>query len=141
IRRGDYQPYPVRRAYIEKEDGSLRGLGIPTVLDLVIQQAIVQVISPIFEPTFSEYSYGFQPKRSQHQALAQVQEYVAQGRRTAVDVDLSKFFDRVNHDFLMTLLGKKIRDKALLKLIAQYLRAGAVEDGHWQETRGRARAC
>ena len=134
IRRGDYQPYPVRRAYIEKEDGSLRGLGIPTVLDRVIQQAIIQVISSIFEPTFSEYSYGFRPKRSQHQALAQVQEYVAQGRRTAVDVDLSKFFDRVNHDFLMTQLGKKIRDKALLKLVAQYLRAGAVEDGLWRAT-------
>lgn len=135
VRRGDYRPYPLRRAYIDKEDGSQRGLGIPTVLDRVIQQAIAQVLSPIFEATFSEYSYGFRPKRSQHQAVTQVQAYVAQGRKIAVDVDLSKFFDRVNHDFLMTQLGKKIRDKAVLKLIAQYLRAGVIEDGHWQATR------
>ena len=103
--------------------------GFPTVLDRVIQQVIAQVLSPIFEATFSEYSYGFRPKRSQHQAVTQVQAYVAQGRKIAIDVDLSKFFDRVNQDFLMTQLGKKIRDKAVLKLIAQYLRAGVFEDG------------
>ena len=95
----------------------------------MIQQVIAQVLSPIFEATFSEYSYGFRPKRSQHQAVTQVQAHVAQGRKIAIDVDLSKFFDRVNQDFLMTQLGKKIRDKAVLKLIAQYLRAGVVEDG------------
>lgn len=92
IRKGFYQPYPVKRVYIEKEDGSWRGLGIPTVFDRIIQQAIVQVIQPIFEPTFSEFCYGFRPKHSQHQAVKQVQEYVASGKRTAVDVDLSKFF-------------------------------------------------
>ena len=129
IRQGRYQPYPVKRVYIEKEDGSFRGLGIPTVFDRMIQQAIVQVITPIFDPTFSEFNYGFRPGRSQHQAVKQVQEYVAEGRRTAVDVDLSKFFDRVNHDLLMTQLGKKIRDKSLLKLIYKYLRTGIVEDG------------
>ncbi len=129
IRQGNYQPYPVKRVYIEKDDGSLRGLGIPTVFDRLIQQAILQVILGIFDPTFSEFSYGFRPKHSQHQAVKQVQEYVAGGRRTAVDVDLSKFFDRVNHDLLMTQLGKKIRDKSLLKLIYKYLRAGVVEGG------------
>ncbi len=129
VRSGQYQPYPVKRVYIEKDDGSLRGLGIPTVFDRLIQQAIVQVLSPIFDPTFSEYSYGFRPRRSQHQAVRKVQEYIGEGRKVAVDVDLSKFFDRVNHDFLMTQLGKRIRDKALLKLIGRYLRAGIVEDG------------
>lgn len=135
IRQGNYQPYPVKRTYIEKEDGSLRGLGIPTVFDRVIQQAIVQILSPIFDPEFSEFSYGYRPKRSQRQAVEQVQAYVVSGRRTAVDVDLSKFFDTVNHDLLMTLLGRRINDKALLKLISKYLQAGIVEDGVWQECR------
>jgi RNA-directed DNA polymerase len=129
IRQGNYQPYPVKRVYIKKDDGSLRGLGIPTVFDRLIQQAILQVIIGIFDPTFSEFSYGFRPKHSQHQAVRQVQEYVAGGKRIAVDVDLSKFFDRVNHDLLMSQLGKKIQDKSLLKLIYKYLRAGIVENG------------
>ena len=135
IRQGQYQPYPVKRVYIEKEDGGLRGLGIPTVFDRVIQQAIVQVITPIFDPEFSESSFGYRPNRSQHQAIKQVQKYVKEGRRIAVDVDLSKFFDRVSHDYLMTQLGLKIKDKGLLKLIAKYLRAGIVEDGILQESR------
>ena len=134
IRAGRYQPYPLKRVYIEKADGTLRGLGIPTVFDRVIQQAIVQVLSPIVDPTFSDHSYVFRPKRSQHQAVKQVQEYVKQGRKIAVDVDLSKFFDRVNHDFLMTRLGKITDDKMLLKLIARFLRAGMVDDGVWHET-------
>lgn len=135
VRAGNYQPYPVKRIYIEKEDGGLRGLGIPTVFDRIIQQAIIQILTPIFDPTFSPYSYGFRPGHSQHHAIKQVQTYVAEGRRVSVDVDLSKFFDRVNHDLLMTQLGKRIDDKALLKLIAKYLRAGMVEDGLLHDTR------
>lgn len=131
IRSGEYQPLPVKRVYIRKPDGGERALGIPTVFDRVIQQAIAQVIGPIFDAGFSEYSYGFRPKRSQHDAVKQLQRYVDKGKRIAVDVDLSKFFDRVNHDLLMTLLGKKIRDKSLLKLIGKYLRAGAIENGCW----------
>ena len=135
IRQGNYQPYPAKRVYIEKEDGSLRGLGIPTVFDRVIQQAVVQIITPIFDPEFSESSFGYRPNRSQHQAIKQVQKYVKEGRRIAVDVDLSKFFDRVNHDYLMTQLGMKIKDKGLLKLISKYLRSGIVENGVLQESR------
>lgn len=135
IRAGRYQPYPVKRVYIEKEGGGYRGLGIPTVFDRIIQQALVQVLSPIFEPTFSEHSFGFRPRRSQHQAVRSAQRFVKEGRRYAIDVDLSKFFDRVNHDFLMTQLGKKIEDKSVMRLIALYLRAGIVEDGVWLECR------
>jgi RNA-directed DNA polymerase len=135
IRHGRYSPYPVKRVYIEKESGGLRGLGIPTVFDRVIQQAIVQILTPIFDPTFSESSFGFRPNKSQHLAVKEVQKYIKTGKNIAVDVDLSKFFDRVNHDLLMTLLGKRIRDKSLLKLIAKYLRAGSVEEGVWHECR------
>lgn len=129
IRQERYAPYPIKRVYIEKEGGGLRGLGIPTVFDRVIQQAILQVIAPLFEANFSDFNFGFRKGRSQHQAIKQVQAYVAAGNRVAVDVDLSKFFDRVNHDLLMTLLGRKIQDKRLLRLVARYLRAGIVEEG------------
>ena len=134
IRLGRYQPYPVKRVFIEKEDGSLRGLGIPTVFDRVIQQAITQVISPIFDASFSNSSFGFRKGYSQHQAIEQVHQYVKEGRRIAIDVDLSKFFDRVNHDLLMSFLGQRIKDKTLLKLIGRYLRAGIVENGVLLET-------
>lgn len=132
---GNYQPTPVKRVIIDKPDGGKRMLGVPIILDRVIEQAIAQVLSPLFEPTFSEFSYGYRPKRSAHDAIKQVQQYVREGRSIAVDVDLSKFFDRINHDFLMTQLGKRIRDKTLLKLIAKYLRAGIDDKGTFIESR------
>ena len=114
---GIYQPTALKRAIIEKDDGSERLLAIPTVCDRLIMKAIAQVLSPLFEPEFSDYSFGFRPNRSQKMAVKHVQDCIATKRHTAVDVDLSKFFDRVDHDYLMTKLGRKIKDKGLLELI------------------------
>jgi RNA-directed DNA polymerase len=126
---GSYQPSPVREQRIPKSGGGERLLGIPTALDRFIQQAILQVLQPMIDPSFSEHSYGFRPGRSAHQAVRQAQQYLQQGRRWVVDVDLEKFFDRVHHDVLMGRLEKRIGDRRLLGLIRRYLEAGIMVNG------------
>ena len=126
---GTYRPQPVRRVSIEKPDGGTRELGIPNLLDRVIQTAIVLVLTPIFDPDFSASSFGYRPYRSAQDAVRQVQKIIRGGRRHCVDMDLSKFFDRVQHDVLMARVARKVRDKRLLKLIGRYLRAGVLVDG------------
>lgn len=134
LRSGTYQPGPARRKTIDKPDGGHRNLGIPNVMDRMIQQAILQILTPMFDPEFSESSFGYRPKRSAHGAIKQIKRIIQAGYRHCVDMDLSKYFDTIQHDVLMSRVSRKVDDKRLLKLLGRFLRAGLMVDNQFQPT-------